>query len=143
MVVVDDLAMLCQFVRTVLRWVAVWSRGLGAGRGRAPARRRRPPRVLDNGNGFEQACSALAVIEGERGRRSCSIYPARPRTCQRFVCRLYERHRREGGPIEQRLMAVRRARETVRYAVEASGMTAEAIAGEGAMMEALEDFARA
>jgi hypothetical protein len=53
-----------------------------------------------------------------------------------------ERHRREGGPIEQRLVAVRRVRKLMGY-LEASGMTAADFAGEGAKMEALEDFARA
>jgi Fe-S-cluster containining protein len=140
MAVEDDLARLCQ------------SCGLccdGSLFGRVPLEpeeveraRKRRLRVLDSGRGFEQACSALAAIEGEGGRRSCAIYPARPHACRRFVCRLHERHRREGGPLEPRLVAVRRARELVGY-LEESGMTAADFAGEGGMREALEDFARA
>jgi Putative zinc- or iron-chelating domain len=69
-------------------------------------------RVLESGNAFEQPCSALTGHEaGIDGRRRCSIYDERPRSCRRFVCRLYDRHRREGGPLEPRLTAVRRVRE--------------------------------
>ena len=140
MAVDDDLAMLCQSC-------GLCCDGSLFGRVRLepeevePARKRRL-RVLDSGKGFQQGCSALAALEGERGRRICSIYPARPRACRRFVCRLYERHRREGGPIEERLVAVRRVRKLMGY-LEASGMTAADFAGEGVKIEALEDFARA
>jgi Fe-S-cluster containining protein len=140
MAVDDELAMLCQSC-------GLCCDGSLFGRVRLeaeevePARKRRL-RVLDSGKGFEQACSALAGLEGESGRRICSIYSARPRACRTFVCRLHERHRREGGPIEPRLVAVRRVRELVGY-LEASGMTAADLAGEGGMTEALEDFARA
>jgi len=140
MTVDDDLAMLCQSCGLCCDGSLFGRVGLEPEEVE-PARKMRL-RVLDGGKGFEQACSALAPLEGERGRRICSIYPARPRACCRFVCRLYERHRREGGPIEQRLVAVRRGRELVAY-LEASGMTAADFAGEGEMMEALEDFARA
>jgi Fe-S-cluster containining protein len=79
-------------------------------------------RVLENGRGFEQPCHALVALEGERGRRVCSMYADRPRACRRFACRLYERHEREGGPLEARLTAVRRVREIV-ACLEASGVT--------------------
>jgi Fe-S-cluster containining protein len=78
-------------------------------------------RVLDDGRGFEQPCPALvAILAG--GRRTCSIYDERPLACRSFKCRLYDRHRREGGPIESRLAAVRRVRELV-ASLEASGLT--------------------
>ena len=63
--------------------------------------------VLPRGNAFEQPCSALTTAESGYG---CSIYPDRPRSCRAFTCRLYERHRRDGGPLEVRLQAVRRVR---------------------------------
>jgi Fe-S-cluster containining protein len=65
--------------------------------------KRRGLRILTNGNGFEQPCAAHA-------QTGCAIYEERPLSCRRFTCRLYERHRREGGPIEKRLAAVRRVR---------------------------------
>jgi Fe-S-cluster containining protein len=101
-------------------------------------------RVLDSGKAFEQPCPALLAVDGDGERRACSIYADRPRSCRRFVCRLHDRHRREGGPLEPRLAAVRRARRLVAE-LEASGMTAGDFAGEGerAVTEALEDFARA
>jgi len=108
-----------------------------------PARKRRL-RVIGRGTAFEQACSALvAAPGGEPGRRICSMYPDRPSACRRFVCRLHERHRREGGPIEARLIAVRRARELVSD-LEASRAMARDFGGERErrMSEALEDFTR-
>lgn len=83
-----------------------------------PARRNRL-RVL-GGRGFEQPCTALAQREREPGR-VCAIYDQRPGACRRFACRLYERHRREGGPLEPRLAAVRRVRELV-VALESQGL---------------------
>jgi hypothetical protein len=85
--------------------------------------------------------SGSSAIEGER--HICSIYRDRPRACRRFVCRLHERHRREGGPIEARLVAVRRVRELISD-LEASRLTAADFGGEceRMMSEALEDFAR-
>jgi hypothetical protein len=74
--------------------------------------------VLASGQGFEQPCPALAGAEGESG---CSVYAERPRACRRFVCRLFEQHAREGGPLEPRLAAVRRVRELA-AALEASGL---------------------
>ena len=60
-------------------------------------------RVVASGASFEQPCGAFAG--------TCRIYEERPRACRAFVCRLYDRHRREGGPLEARLASVRRARE--------------------------------
>jgi hypothetical protein len=78
-----------------------------------PARRRRL-RVLDSRKGFEQPCSALTAVETTRDAwQTCSIYAERPLACRRFACRLYDRHQREGGPLEPRLAAVRRIRELV------------------------------
>jgi Fe-S-cluster containining protein len=78
--------------------------------------RRRGLRVIQSGRAFEQPCTALAS-EGPSGR-SCSVYEARPLSCRRFTCRLYERHRLEGGPIEERLAVVARARALIALARE-------------------------
>jgi Fe-S-cluster containining protein len=78
------------------------------------AARRRGLKVIASGDAFEQPCAALA-----HGR--CSIYEERPEACRRFTCRLYERHEREGGPIEPRLAVVRRVRELV-AGLEATGL---------------------
>jgi Fe-S-cluster containining protein len=61
-------------------------------------------RVVGNGGSFEQRCSALAF-------GACTIYEERPATCRRFVCRLHERLRVEGGALEPYLERVRRVRE--------------------------------
>ena len=71
-----------------------------------PARRHRL-HVVAGGKAFEQPCSALVRRDGDA---VCAAYDERPRACRRFVCRLYERHRREGGPLEARLAAVARVR---------------------------------
>jgi Fe-S-cluster containining protein len=68
-------------------------------------------RVVRDGKSFEQPCSALAAIARPPGdRRSCAIYAERPLSCRRFVCRLYEKYRREGGSIEEPVSKVRRVR---------------------------------
>src|SRR4051794_28716191 len=67
--------------------------------------------VLPRGNAFDQPCSALSKADNGC---ACSIYRDRPRSCRAFACRLYERHRREGGVLEVRLDAVRRARVLLR-----------------------------
>jgi Fe-S-cluster containining protein len=64
-------------------------------------------RVVESGRAFDQPCAALETDEGCR----CSIYRERPLACRNFACRLYDRHRREGGPLEPRLASVRRVRE--------------------------------
>jgi hypothetical protein len=84
--------------------------------------RRRGLRVFHDARGFEQPCAALASAGPGPGYRRCSIYDERPRACRRFVCRLYDRHRREGGPVEGRLRVVRRLRSLVRD-LEASGLS--------------------
>jgi hypothetical protein len=69
-------------------------------------------RVLDHGQGFEQPCAALSSRGTARnGNRVCTVYIERPRSCRTFTCRLHERHRIEGGPLEPRLVAVRRIRQ--------------------------------
>jgi uncharacterized protein len=83
--------------------------------------RRHRLRVLASGKGFEQRCAALEG-HGPVGPHECTIYGERPQSCRDFACRLYERHRLEGGPIEPRLAAVRRVRELV-AALEATGRT--------------------
>jgi Fe-S-cluster containining protein len=67
--------------------------------------------VLQRATAFEQPCSALSTLED---RCACSIYADRPRSCRAFACRLYDRHRREGGPLEARLEAVRSVRALFR-----------------------------
>jgi Fe-S-cluster containining protein len=84
--------------------------------------RRRRLRVLPRAEGFEQPCAALASPGPRLGERRCSIYDDRPLACRRFVCRLLDRHRREGGAIEGRLSVVRRVRSLV-ASLEASGLT--------------------
>jgi Fe-S-cluster containining protein len=75
------------------------------GPGEVEGARRRGLRVVRGGKSFEQPCSAFA---GDGGR--CAIYEERPLSCRRFVCRLYEKYRREGGSIEGPLAVVRRVR---------------------------------
>ena len=87
-----------------------------------PARRRRL-RVVASGKSFEQPCAALASDATVRGERRCSIYAERPLSCRRFACRLYERHRQQGGPVEERLAIARRVR-LLMASLEASGLEA-------------------
>jgi hypothetical protein len=89
-------------------------------------------RVVASGKSFEQPCGAFA---GER----CTIYEERPASCRRFVCRLHEKHRLEGGPLEEALSVVRRARSLLTSLDGADG--GEARAELGALLE--ESFARA
>jgi uncharacterized protein len=98
--------------------------------GEVETARRHRLRVVANGGSFDQPCSALA--DGV-----CSIYEERPQTCRRFVCRLHERLRTEGGAIEPYLDRVRRARELLAH-LEASGAIAPELA---TFLE--DDFARA
>lgn len=86
-----------------------------------PARRNRL-RVIDSGRAFEQPCAALVPLDvsAEAPRRVCSLYEDRPASCRRFVCRLYERFRRGGGPLEPHLAAVRRVRRLL-AAIEIEG----------------------
>jgi hypothetical protein len=80
--------------------------------GEAEGARRMRLRVVGGGKSFEQPCSALVPLEApSAGHRVCAAYADRPLSCRRFVCRLYDRHRREGGALEPRLAAVRRVRE--------------------------------
>jgi Fe-S-cluster containining protein len=93
-------------------------------------------RVVGDGKSFEQPCSALAPREASSsGLRACGLYADRPLSCRRFVCRLYDRHTREGGPLEPRLDAVRRVRELVAD-LEARGLTPADFDGDGAATRA-------
>jgi Fe-S-cluster containining protein len=65
----------------------------------------------DRRDAFEQPCSALS--RRDEGC-ACAIYTERPRSCRSFTCRLYDQHRREGGPLEVRLEVVRRVRALLR-----------------------------
>lgn len=76
----------------------------------ADAARRHGLRVVAGGRSFEQPCGAYAA-DDERGPRSCRMYDERPRACRRFVCRLYDGYRRDGGALEGPLARVRRARQ--------------------------------
>ncbi len=94
------------------------------------AARRNRLRVLDGERAFEQPCTALSMRETRSSaRRVCSIYDERPASCRSFACRLYDRHRREGGPLGPRLAAVQRVRELVAD-LEAEGLSAADFAGD-------------
>lgn len=86
-----------------------------------PARRHRL-RLVRGDHAFEQPCAAFDT-SGPAADRRCFIYDERPRSCHRFTCRLYERYRTEGGPVESRIAVVRRVRQLV-ACLEASGLTA-------------------
>lgn len=105
----------------------------------ARARKNHLP-VLPRRNAFEQPCPALSTLGAHR---ACSIYSDRPRSCRNFTCRLYDRQRRDGGPLEARLESVRRVRALLLF-VEA---TTDEEARTGAVAELTrrmeEDFARA
>src|SRR5215472_16937799 len=83
---------------------------VGLAPGEVEGARRRGLRVVPSGGSLEQPCAALEASASGR-RRTCSIYDERPQSCRAFACRLYERHRLEGGPLEERLAVVRRVRE--------------------------------
>jgi hypothetical protein len=73
--------------------------------------RKRGLHVVAGGRSFEQPCSALAVAaSGPGDHRGCSLYEDRPQSCRRFACRLYEKYRLEGGPVDEPLSVVRRVR---------------------------------
>jgi hypothetical protein len=95
-------------------------------------------RVLPDVDAIAQPCIAL-VAAGTGGPQGsvCSVYDRRPRACRRFACRLFERHRSEGGPLEPRLEAVRRVRALARV-LEESGLSPGDFARRGdARVEAL------
>ncbi len=103
------------------------------------ARKNRLP-VLRRGNAFAQPCSALA---GRDDGTVCAVYAERPRSCRRFVCRLHERHRREGGPLEVRLDAVRRVRALFRVLETTTDDEARHAAVAELTRRMEDDFARA
>lgn len=105
-----------------------------------PAARRHRLRVIPSGSAFEQPCAALPVEGDDRG---CSIYADRPLACRAFTCRLYDRHRREGGPLDARLAAVSRARVLL-HVVETASDGAGRDAALAELIQRMEDdFARA
>jgi hypothetical protein len=61
-------------------------------------------RVLPDAGVFELKCSRL---DGAR----CEVFPDRPSICGSFECALLARHRTEGGPLEEKLEAIRRTKE--------------------------------
>src|SRR5258708_39500517 len=93
------------------------------GPGEVAAARRHGLRIVEGGKGFEQPCGALSTRAARTGSEHvCSCYEERPRACRTFACRLYDRHRREGGPIDARLAAVGRVRQLVAD-LQALGLT--------------------
>lgn len=92
-------------------------------------------RVIDRGTAFEQPCAAF-----DAGGVGCTVYEDRPEACRAFRCRLFERHRVEGGPLAPRLADVAEARALLaRYE---AGPADEALLEE--IRDRLErDFARA
>jgi hypothetical protein len=96
--------------------------------------------VLERGTAFEQPCSALSTL-GDAC--ACSVYSDRPRSCRAFTCRLYDRHRREGGPLEVRLEAVRRVRTLLRLLATTTDEEARRAAVAELTQRMEESFARA
>lgn len=105
----------------------------------APARASRLP-VLSSGHAFEQPCSAMSTRDGQC---SCAIYAERPRACQAFTCRLYDRQRRDGGPLEARLASVRRVRALLALLETSRDEHARRAAVAELSRRTEEDFARA
>lgn len=71
-------------------------------------------RVIQD-KGFELPCPRLE-------NKCCQVYDTRPHVCKSFRCKLFARHRDEGGPIEARLLVVQRFRAAMAQ-VEAYGIT--------------------
>lgn len=92
-------------------------------------------RVVETGKSFAQPCAALVDD-------ACAIYDERPLACRRFACRLYDRHEREGGPIEPRLASVRRVRDLLSR-LEREGAESDPAGFEELVKRLEEDFARA
>lgn len=88
--------------------------------------------VVASGGSFEQPCNAL--VDG-----ACTIYDERPRSCRRFVCRLYRRLENEGGALDGYLERVERVRELI---AAAQRETSDVVDPELAKLMD-EDFARA
>ena len=97
-------------------------------------------RVIPRGTAFEQPCSALS---GSATDRTCAIYAERPRACHAFTCRLYDRHTREGGPLEARLEAVRRVRVLLQVVEATADEEKRRVVLEELTRRMEEDFARA
>jgi Fe-S-cluster containining protein len=102
--------------------------------------------------GFEQPCPQWTA-------GGCQVYEHRPSVCRSFACKLFVRHRDQGGPIELRLKAVKRVRflmevldragleRTPNGEVKFTAEGADAFEAMGAFAELMErledDFARA
>jgi hypothetical protein len=94
--------------------------------------------VLRDGRAFEEPCTALVrdvAAAGVDDAHVCAIYDERPNACAAFACRLYVRHRREGGALETRLLAVRRVRELVAL-LDAEGISAADFDGDALTIRA-------
>jgi dihydrofolate reductase/Fe-S-cluster containining protein len=102
--------------------------------------RKRHLDVLQRAKAFEQPCSALSTVEDGC---ACSVYSDRPRSCRAFTCRVYDRHRREGGPLEVRLEAVRRVRALLRFLEVTTNEQARRAAVAELTQRMEDDFARA
>jgi Fe-S-cluster containining protein len=94
------------------------------------AARRHRLRVVGSGGSFEQPCTAYVDA-------SCAVYEDRPRSCRRFVCKLHERARVEGGALDIYLERVARARKLLAHLDSSSAVPRELAA------LLVEDFARA
>ncbi|HEX7663472.1 MAG TPA: YkgJ family cysteine cluster protein [Polyangiaceae bacterium] len=96
-------------------------------------------RVVANEGSFEQPCSALE-------KRTCTIYDERPQACRVFVCKLYDRQANEGGPLEEKLAIVARAR-TLLAELDATGAPSDGVENDPRVEELValldEHFARA
>ncbi len=105
-----------------------------------PGAKKRRLHVLGGGRAFEQPCAALSTLGTQC---ACSIYPDRPGACRAFTCRLYERLRRDGGSLAERLESVRQVRELLALVATTTDEPARrsAIAELTARMQ--HDFARA
>ncbi len=81
--------------------------------------RKRGLAIIDEGKGFAQPCPKLEHAEDEK---RCSMYADRPKACRGFTCKLYVRHRDEGGALEPRLAVVARTRQLLAI-LEADGLS--------------------
>jgi hypothetical protein len=99
------------------------------------ARTNRLP-IVGDAQAFEQPCTAYV-------QNACICYDERPRACHRFICRLYARHEREGGPLAPRLEAVRRTRELLDFVRAVGPEKARSTPAFEELVQRLEvDFAR-
>ena len=107
--------------------------------GEAGTARKQRLRVIRGGQAVAQPCVALSAGQ----HRACSVYEGRPRACGAFVCRLYERHRSEGGDLEPRLAAVQRTRALLSELASRKRTPADFDGARELVRRLEEDFARA